>query len=103
MRLFLYFIEMDLRKWLTMNINWKLRLQNKTTLITLITTVVTFIYSILSLFGVTPGIAQDQVLNLAVMVVSMLASLGIVVDPTTSGISDSSNAMQYEKPAEEDE
>lgn len=86
-----------------MNINWKLRLQNKTTLITLITTVVTFIYSILSLFGVTPSIAQDQVLNLAVMVVSMLASLGIVVDPTTSGISDSSNAMQYEKPAEEDE
>lgn len=86
-----------------MNINWKLRLQNKTTLITLITTVVTFIYSILSLFGVTPDIAQDQVLNLAVMVVSMLASLGIVVDPTTSGISDSSNAMQYEKPAEEDE
>ena len=50
MRLFLYFIETDLRKWLTMNINWKLRLQNKTTLITLITTVVTFIYSILSLF-----------------------------------------------------
>ena len=103
MRLFLYFIETDLRKRLTMNINWKLRLQNKTTLITLITTVVTFIYSILSLFGVTPGITQDQVLNLAVMVVSMLASLGIVVDPTTSGISDSSNAMQYEKPAEEDE
>ena len=64
MRLFLYFIETDLRKWLTMNINWKLRLQNKTTLITLITTVVAFIYSILSLFGVTPGIAQDQVLNL---------------------------------------
>lgn len=86
-----------------MNINWKLRLQNKTTLITLITTVVAFIYSILSLFGVTPGIAQDQVINLVVMVVSMLASLGIVVDPTTSGISDSSNAMQYEKPAEEDE
>lgn len=86
-----------------MNINWKLRLQNKTTLITLITTVVAFVYSILALFGVTPSIAQDQILNLAVMVVSMLASLGIVVDPTTSGVSDSSNAMQYEKPAEDDE
>ena len=86
-----------------MNINWKLRLQNKTTLITLITTVVAFIYSVLSIFGVTPSITQDQILNLVVMVVSMLASLGIVVDPTTSGVSDSSNAMQYEKPAEEDE
>ena len=86
-----------------MNINWKLRLKNKTTLITLITTVVVFVYSVLALFGITPSITQDQVLNLAVMFVTMLASLGIVVDPTTSGVGDSSNAMEYDEPAKEDE
>lgn len=86
-----------------MNINWKLRLMNKTTLITLATTVITMIYSILAVIGIVPSITQDQVMNIAVTVIAMLSALGIVVDPTTSGIGDSDQAMGYERPKTIDE
>lgn len=79
-------------------INWKLRLQNKTTLITLATTIVAAVYSILATFGVTPSITQDQALNLVVAAVSVLVSIGVVTDPTTAGVSDSKQALTYETP-----
>ena len=79
-------------------INWKLRLQNKTTLITLATTIVAAVYSILATFGVTPSITQDQTLNLVVAAVSVLVSIGVVTDPTTAGVSDSKQALSYETP-----
>ena len=34
------------------------------------------------------------------VVLTILAALGIVVDPTTKGVSDSSQALEYEKPKE---
>ena len=79
-------------------INWKLRLQNTTTLITLATTIVAAVYSILATFGVTPSITQDQTLNLVVAAVSVLVSIGVVTDPTTAGVSDSKQALSYETP-----
>lgn len=79
-------------------INWKLRLKNKTTLLTLLLTVVAFIYQILGIFEIVPPISQDTVVQIITLVINMLAMLGIVVDPTTKGISDSLQAMQYERP-----
>lgn len=78
-----------------MKINLKLRLKNKATLITLLVTLATAVYKILELCGVTPKIPYKEVENIIYIVVGVLASLGIIVDPTTKGISDSERAMTY--------
>lgn len=79
-------------------INWKLRFKNKTTLMAIVLATIAFIYQLISLFGVVPSISQETVINLAVMVINLLVLLGVVVDPTTDGISDSTRAMGYNEP-----
>ena len=81
-----------------MKINWKLRLQNKTTLVTLIALCVTFVYQILGLFGVVPKVAQDEIVNTIGLLINILVVLGVVVDPTTACVSDSTNALTYDAP-----
>lgn len=86
-----------------MKINWKLRLQNKTTLAALITTVISFVYTILGIFDIVPKFSQDSVVQFAAIIVQILMAIGIVVDPTTDGVSDSSRAMGYSEPHKEDD
>lgn len=81
-----------------MNINWKLRLQNKVTLVALITLGVSIIYQVLNLFGIIPDIDKQAIIDVLCMVVDFLALLGIVVDPTTRGFDDSTQAMNYDEP-----
>ena len=81
-----------------MKINWKLRLKNKTTLVTLLVGTITFVYLVLGCFDIVPPISQDQVTQYVMLVVDLLVSLGIVVDPTTKGVSDSQQAMEYTEP-----
>lgn len=86
-----------------MKINWKLRLQNKTTLVTLIALCVTFAYQLLGLFGVVPTVSQDEIINTIGLLVNILVVLGVVVDPTTDGIGDSKNALNYQTPKVKDD
>lgn len=83
--------------------NWKLRLQNKATLIALIAAAVSLIYQVLGICGIVPRVSEDAILTAAGTLVNALALLGIVVDPTTKGISDSERAMEYDKPATDEE
>lgn len=78
--------------------NIGLRFKNKTTLIALVGAVVAFIYQILAIFSIVPAIAENTVMEFAGLLINILAALGIVVDPTTAGITDSQQAMTYEKP-----
>ena len=75
-----------------MKINWKLRLTNKTTLIAIISAVFLVISST-PLVELLPVWINEtlfqQILNIFVI-------LGIIVDPTTSGINDSVEAQKYE-------
>lgn len=75
-----------------MKINWKLRLTNKTTLVALISAVFLVISST-PLAELLPVWINEtlfqQILNIFVI-------LGIIVDPTTSGINDSIEAQKYE-------
>lgn len=77
-------------------INWKLRFHNKAFVLSFCALVVTFIYNLLGLFGVVPGITASQVTDLLVLVVQLLAALGIVTDPTTEGIQDSGRVLGCE-------
>lgn len=81
-----------------MNINWKLRLQNKVTLLSILGQIIAIVYMILGMLGIAPNIGEDTVTTLVWMAVELLALLGIVVDPTTDGIADSAQAQGYSEP-----
>ena len=79
-----------------MKINWKVRFKNKAFVVSFVTVVVTFVYQILSLLGITPELSESVVMNLITTVINALVMLGVLVDPTTKGIKDSDRAMTYE-------
>ncbi|HEW5484821.1 TPA: phage holin [Streptococcus pneumoniae] len=73
-------------------INWKLRLQNKTTLIALLGA----IFLMAQQFGLEiPKNIQDGVNTF----VYILVLIGVVNDPTTAGLSDSKRALDYQEPS----
>lgn len=78
-------------------INFKLRLKNKVTLTALISLIVGCVFQILQIFEITPKIAQSEVVNFATLLINILAAFGVLVDPTTKGISDSEQALKYEE------
>lgn len=79
-----------------MKINWKVRFKNKAFVVSFVTVVVTFVYQILALLGITPALSESVVMNLITTVINALVMLGVLVDPTTKGIKDSDRAMMYE-------
>ena len=81
-----------------MNINWILRLKNKTTLTALIAAALAFGYQVAGIFGAVPPVSQDVVAQAAMLLVNLLVALGVVVDPTTQGVGDSERAMEYAEP-----
>lgn len=86
-----------------MKINWKVRIKNKLFWIAFIPAVLMLAQQVLSLFGVqfdTSALA-DALLEIVGTAFSILALLGIVVDPTTDGVSDSKQALTYDKPKTE--
>ena len=68
--------------------NFKDRFKNKTFLVSLAAVVIGFVYQILGLFDIVPAISQDQVTQFVGILINILAGIGIVIDPTTPGISD---------------
>ena len=78
-----------------MQINWKARFKNKAFIITFITLIISFVYQMLSLFEVVPAISEEVLVNVITIIINILATLGVVLDPTTNGISDSDRAMTY--------
>jgi phi LC3 family holin len=81
-----------------MNINWKLRLQNKAILTAIVLGIIAIVFQILAICDVAPAVTQNEIVQVATMVIEVLALCGIVVDPTTAGISDSVQAMGYIAP-----
>lgn len=84
-----------------MNINWKLRLQNKTTLTALILAIIAFVYQVLGILNIAPGIDQNTLVSTCGLIINLLVALGIVVDPTTAGITDSKKVLEYTEPRED--
>lgn len=86
-----------------MKINWKVRLKNMTFWMTMVPATITFIYAVLAAFGITPGLSQSTAINTGVAIVTALAALGVLVDPTTKGVGDSERALCYDCPADDHE
>ena len=81
-----------------MKINWKVRFKNKVWLTSFITLVISFVYSILQMFDITPTFAEGTVMKAVNEVLMILGMIGVVVDPTTQGLGDSLRALSYEEP-----
>lgn len=84
-----------------MKLNWKLRLKNKVTLAALIAAIVAFVYQVLGILNIVPAVSQDTISQLVGIVLNLLVAFGVLVDPTTSGVSDTDTAMGYEEPRKE--
>lgn len=81
-----------------MNINWALRFKNKVTLTAVVVQVIAIVYAVLGMTGIVPKIGENVILDVAYMLIELLCLLGIVVDPTTAGTSDSVQALGYTEP-----
>ena len=85
-----------------MKINFKVRAKNPVFWLTVIPALVTFVYTVLGACGVVPSVSEDMVTNIITAVVSALTALGVLVDPTTKGVSDSKRALGYDAPSGEE-
>ncbi|HIR81870.1 MAG TPA: phage holin [Candidatus Limiplasma merdipullorum] len=84
-----------------MNINWKVRFQNKAFLTGLISLVVVFIYDLLQLLGIAPVVTQSVVMQVAEGILTILGMVGVIADPTTAGLTDSRQALTYTSPRQD--
>lgn len=81
-------------------INWAVRFKNKTFWVALIPAILVLIQVVAAVFGFTINLGDlgDKLLQVVEAVFTLLAILGIVVDPTTKGVGDSSQALTYTEP-----
>ena len=86
-------------------INWKVRLKNPTFWTGLIGVLATLAISVAQLLGVDISEVvngwQSALVALVTAIFGILALVGVVTDPTTSGVSDSNQALTYTKPKED--
>lgn len=85
-----------------MKINWKVRFKNKTWLGMFISLIIGFVFNMLKMFDIYPTITENAIMNVVSQVLTFLGLLGVLVDPTTAGISDSNRAMNYVDPWNDD-
>ena len=72
-------------------INWRLRFKNKATLLAIASTVI--------LLAQQLGLKlPDNIADVVNTFLTLLVLLGVVNDPTTAGVSDSGQAMDYAEP-----
>ena len=81
-----------------MKINWKVRLRNKPWVAGLVGIIVTFAYDIMAAFEIVPAVDESHVMSLVKTLLTLLVGLGVLIDPTTQGVSDSDRAMLYVEP-----
>lgn len=75
-------------------INWKLRFQNKATLLAIASTVILLVQQL--------GFKlPDNIADVVNTFLTLLVLLGVINDPTTEGISDSPKALTYTEPKKE--
>lgn len=83
-----------------MKINWIVRIKNKAFWLALIPALLLLVQTVAATLGYTLDLGEigDKLLAVINAVFAVLAILGVVVDPTTDGVSDSSQALTYEEP-----
>lgn len=88
-----------------MNINWTVRFRNKSFWLSLIPALLLLVQVVAAVFGYTLDLGGlgDRLLDVVNALFAVLTILGIVTDPTTKGVSDSTQALTYDKPKDDKE
>lgn len=83
-----------------MRINWMVRVRNKMFWLALIPAVFVLIQAVLQIVGIDFDYTElsMRITGAVEALFVVLAILGIVTDPTTDGIGDSIQALQYDEP-----
>ncbi len=83
-----------------MQINWKVRIRNKTFWLALVPAVLLLAQVVAAVFGVEIKIeaVSDKIIAVVNALFAVLTILGVVTDPTTAGVGDSEQALTYETP-----
>ena len=83
-------------------INWTVRFKNKAFWVAFIPAVLLLVQVVAAVFGYTLDLGDlgNKLLAVVNALFAVLALLGIVTDPTTAGVSDSPQALTYDKPKE---
>ena len=83
-----------------MKINWQVRWKNKAFWVAIVPAVLLLIQAVAAVFGYTLDFTDLQGKLLAVVeaLFVVLTIMGIVVDPTTVGLSDSARVLSYTEP-----
>ena len=83
-----------------MKINWIVRIKNKAFWLAIIPAVLLLIQAVADVVGyqLDFGDISEKLIAVVNAVFMVLSILGIVVDPTTAGISDSNRALTYTTP-----
>ncbi|MER2154797.1 MAG: phage holin [Solibacillus sp.] len=84
-----------------MKINWKVRMQHKQFWVSLIALLIVLANQIAGIFNVDITIYSEQVTGISESFLMVFVLLGIIVDPTTNGVSDSMRALRYDKPKDD--
>lgn len=85
-----------------MKINWLVRIKNKAFWVALIPAALLLIQTVAALLGFSLDLGDvgNKLLAVVNAIFGVLVILGVVVDPTVEGMSDSARAMQYQEPPE---
>lgn len=81
-------------------INWKIRLKNKNFWLTIIPALALLLQAFADIFGIKLEFGQtiDKLLVFVNVLFAFLVLVGVVNDPTTTGLGDSTRALGYEEP-----
>jgi holin, phage phi LC3 family len=84
-------------------INWKVRVLNKTFWLTLVPALALLLQTFLAVFNVRLELGEtiDKLLVFINALFAVLMIVGIVNDPTTAGLTDSTRALDYHEPFED--
>lgn len=85
------------------NINWKVRMRNKSFWLAVVPAALLLAQVIAVPFGYNfeIDVINKQLLDIINAAFAFLSILGVVTDPTTKGVSDSEQALNYSKPKED--
>ena len=84
-------------------INWKVRVLNKTFWLTLVPALALLLQTFLAVFNVRLELGEtiDKLLVFINALFAVLMIVGIVNDPTTAGLTDSTRSLDYHEPFED--
>lgn len=81
-----------------MKINWKVRFKHTPFLTALFSLVLILVQQVAGLIGFDATIYNEQITLIFNTVLGILVLIGVVSDPTTTGVNDSRRSMNYDEP-----